>query len=81
MLIDVSAVPGLSYFSRPQRDFFFSLLLVKTEIIVIQMFIYRLLQEMETRLEDSSSSSSLVQIFRLLLLLTELNVSLGLMNC
>lgn len=42
MLIDVSVVPGLSYFSRPQRDF--SLLLVKPEIIVIQMFICRLLQ-------------------------------------
>lgn len=42
MLIDVSAVPGLSYFSRPRRDF--SLPLVKPEIIVIQMFICRLLQ-------------------------------------
>lgn len=38
MLIDISVVPGLSYFGRPRRDF--SLLLVKPEIIVIQMFIY-----------------------------------------
>lgn len=36
MLIDISVVLGLSYFSRPWCDF--SLVLVKPEIIVIQMF-------------------------------------------
>lgn len=36
MLIGISAVPGLSYFSRPPCDF--SPALVKPEIIVIQMF-------------------------------------------
>lgn len=66
MLIDTSVVPGLSYFSRPQRDF--SLLLVKPEIIVIQMFIYSLLQEMENRLVGLQHTVE-GQIFSVLLLL------------
>lgn len=37
MPIDISVVSGLSYFSQPQCDF--SLVLVKTEIIAIQMFV------------------------------------------
>lgn len=38
MLLDVTVVPRSSYFSRPRRDS--SLLLVKAEILVIQMFVY-----------------------------------------
>lgn len=37
MPIDISVVSGLSYFSQPQCDF--SLVLVKPEIIAIQMFV------------------------------------------
>lgn len=37
MPIDISVVSGLSYFRRPQCDF--SLVLVKPEIIAIQMFV------------------------------------------
>lgn len=37
MPIDISAVSGLSYFSQPRCDF--SLVLVKTDIIAIQMFV------------------------------------------
>lgn len=65
MLIDISVDPGLSYFSRPRRDF--SLLLVKPEIIVIQMFIYSYCCKRVKNRLGGLHHTVVVQIFSVLL--------------
>lgn len=53
MLLDVTVVPRSSYFSQPLRDS--SLLLVKAEILVIQMFVYTCSKRREAGGEASTT--------------------------